>query len=545
MVLNDLACYKQVLGCLMKKPALLTEYHDIKREDFGHKLSKIIFTNLSNMYQNGMTSFEPMEVDLDVANNEVVYTYYQQNGGLDFVKDCYEVSRPENFDYYYNRLKKLSLLRVLKKNNYDISDFFRENFDTAREENEVIERFDEATVDSILCSIEAKFNEVKADFVNGGKHSGDAADGLKELVQDLKKSPEIGPELCGDLFSTACRGARKGKYYLRSSGSGNGKTRTAVFDACKIAFPIHWSFKRQSFVKDVDTSGNIREPYKTLFITTEMAKDEIQTIVLAYLSGVNEAHILVGDYDIGEEKRVMYAAEIVEKYRDYFYIEEISDPNLTNIEAMIKKYATIEEIDSVFYDYVFSSPSLVAQFSGSRLREDVTLMMLSNQLKQLAKDYNIFIFSSTQVNANAMTEEGFKDESCIRGSRAIVDKADMGSIMSRVDEKDFNSIRPKLKIAARDGALDEDVASGKNLPTHVIDIYKMRRGQYKNVRIWFRINLGTGEREDLFMTRMDNTPFAKDEIVQVFKTSTEELFNWRSECEFKSEEEVTNSEYSF
>lgn len=126
-------------------------------------------------------------------------------------------------------------------------------------------------------------------------------------------------------------------------------------------------------------------------------------------------------YDTGEEKRVMYAAEIVEKYKDSFYIEEISDPNLTNVEAVIKRYATIEEIDACYYDYVFSSPSLISQFSGSKIREDVALMMLSNQLKQLAKDYNIFVFSSTQVNANAMLEEGFKNESCIRGSRAIVD----------------------------------------------------------------------------------------------------------------------------
>lgn len=51
----------------------------------------------------------------------------------------------------------------------------------------------------------------------------------------------------------------------------------------------------------------------------------------------------------------------------------------------------------------------------------VVLMMLSNQLKQLAKDYNLFISSSTQVNANAMLEEGFKNEGCIRGSKAIAD----------------------------------------------------------------------------------------------------------------------------
>lgn len=56
-------------------------------------------------------------------------------------------------------------------------------------------------------------------------------------------------------------------------------------------------------------------------------------------------------------------------------------------------------------------------------------MMLSNQLKQLAKDYNIFIFSSTQTNAKTL-EQDFKDENCIRGSRAVAD-----SIKSRLKEK--------------------------------------------------------------------------------------------------------------
>ena len=45
------------------------------------------------------------------------------------------------------------------------------------------------------------------------------------------------------------------------------------------------------------------------------------------------------------------------------------------------------------------------------------LMLMANQLKQLAKDYNVFIFSATQVNAKGMEGDGeFKDESCIRGS---------------------------------------------------------------------------------------------------------------------------------
>ena len=370
MVLSEVNTYKQVLGCLMKNPLLLTEYQDIQIRDFDTKLTKLVFVTINNMFQNGAVKLEPMEVDINIESHESASVLYSREKGLDFVKDCYEVSKIENFDYYYSRLKKLSLLRTLKQNDYDISLYWQENFDTQREEEEAIRRFDEASIDEILMSIESKYNEIKADFINGGKHSGDASAGLTDLVKDLMKNPEIGPSLCGKYFSTACRGARLGKYYLRSAASGTGKTRLAVFDSCQIAFPIRYSHDKGCFVVELDNEGNTRQPRKTLIITTEMGKDEIQTIVLAYLSGVNESHILTGKYEPGEMNRVFYAAQLVEKYKEYYYIEEISDPNLTNVESTIKRYATIEGVQYVFYDYIFSSPSLIAQFSGAKLRED-------------------------------------------------------------------------------------------------------------------------------------------------------------------------------
>lgn len=354
----------------MKNPLLLTEYQDIQIRDFDTKLTKLVFVTINNMFQNGAVKLEPMEVDINIESHESASVLYSREKGLDFVKDCYEVSKIENFDYYYSRLKKLSLLRTLKQNDYDISLYWQENFDTQREEEEAIERFDNASIDEILMSVESKYNEIKADFINGGKHSGDASAGLTDLVKDLMKNPEIGPSLCGKYFSTACRGARLGKYYLRSAASGTGKTRLAVFDSCQIAFPIRYSHDKGCFVVELDNEGNTRQPRKTLIITTEMGKDEIQTIVLAYLSGVNESHILTGKYEPGEMNRVFYAAQLVEKYKEYYYIEEISDPNLTNVESTIKRYATIEGVQYVFYDYIFSSPSLIAQFSGAKLRED-------------------------------------------------------------------------------------------------------------------------------------------------------------------------------
>ena len=153
-------------------------------------------------------------------------------------------------------------------------------------------------------------------------------------------------------------------------------------------------------------------------------------------------------------------------------------------------------------------------------------MLLANQLKQLAKDYGIFIFSATQVNASAMMDDGeFKNETCIRGAKSLADKADVAYVMSKVNDKNWNSITPQLRVAARNGQLMGNFLEEK--PTHVIDIYKMRRGRYKNVRIWIKLDLGTGQREDLFITTADNQPI--DTVFDLFSTEIESVIEWRDD----------------
>ena len=102
MVLSEVNTYKQVLGCLMKNPLLLTEYQDIQIRDFDTKITKLVFVTINNMFQNGAVKLEPMEIDINIESHESASVFYVKEKGLDFVKDCYEVSKIENFDYYYN-----------------------------------------------------------------------------------------------------------------------------------------------------------------------------------------------------------------------------------------------------------------------------------------------------------------------------------------------------------------------------------------------------------------------------------------------------------
>lgn len=510
MELTEFATYRNVLGGLMKSPLLFTQYTDIKTEDFGgHKVSKIIFATINNMFQNGISTMTPIEVDMEIERYEAAATIYRAEKGLDYLNDCYEYSTLDNFDYYYKRLKKLSLIRTLKKNHYDVSYFFKEDCDTLQEENELIERFDKATMEDILQHIERNYNEIRSAYLTDAKVNAVAADGVRALIDNFKVHPEIGFDMEGSLFSYACRGARLGKFYLRSAQSGTGKTRLAVFDACKIAYPEHYDAESKCFVTEFTSDGELRQPQKTLFITTEMDKTEIQTIMISYLSGVNEKHILTAQYEEDEEERILYAERIMEKYQDYFYLEEISDPNLTNVEALIKRYVSIEEVKVIFFDYIFTSPSLLAQFSGAKIREDSALGLMANQLKQIAKDYNVFIMSSTQVNGEGMANEGFKDERCLRGAKSLADKCDFACIVSRVTDKDLQSVSPMLKQAGLAATANSTLME---IPTHVIDIYKNRRGGLRGVRVWTRLNLGTGERKDLCITRDNNTPYPIEEF---------------------------------
>ena len=534
MTLSDSMAYRQVIGCLMYKPLLFLEYPDIQSQDFDFRPAKVCLFAIKNLYEAGATALSPLEVDQEIERSgSAAAQAYKSENGLNFLKEAYEHAQLGNFEVYYNRLKKYSLLRKLKQHHYDISAYFIDDKDVKDPalEAELIEKLEKATLNEILNSVEKSYNDIRNEFTNGRSRQGNPAEGAMTLIEELRKSPSIGPSLEGKMFSSICRGARDGCFFLKSASTSAGKSRTSIFDACHLCYPKRWSHEKQAFIEEIQANGDPRPPRKVLFIVTEMDKEELQTIMLAYLSGIDEDHILTGNYELGELTRVKQAARIMEEYSGYFMIEEISEPNLENVQATIKKYATVDEVKYVFFDYIHSTASMIGQFSRNNIREDVILMMMANQLKQLAKDYKIFIFSATQVNAMGIADEEmeFKDEKTIRGAKAIADKADMGYVMTRISDKGWLQLKSDLQSAVRDGTITKECLEDANRPTHVLDIYKMRRGRYKMIRIWTNLHLGTGYRKDLFITNAINQPMT--EPLDLFSSFSEKVIEIKEEGE--------------
>ena len=226
---------------------------------------------------------------------------------------------------------------------------------------------------------------VNADFGEAQQ----AATGIEELIQRFKDTPEVGVPLYGPLINTVTRGARLKKFYLRSAGTGVGKTRSMIADACYIACAKIYD-ENFGWIK-----CGTQEP--VLFITTEQELEEIQTMMLAFLSNVNEEHILNGEYVEDEEKRVMEAAQILKKAP--LFVEELPDFSLKDIEDKIKKNIREHDVKYIFHDYIHTSLKILEEITkrsgGIKLREDNILFMLSTRLKDLCNQHGVFIMSAT------------------------------------------------------------------------------------------------------------------------------------------------------
>ena len=466
----------------MKKPSLLSEKdkYNLQPSDFESRFERYIFIAILNSYTNGAQSLSEIDIDNYLMEHKDQYLLFQQNNGISYLQDALDMSTPENFEYYYNRIKKFNCLKDLKKSGFDISEFYEENELNPRQ-FEINQRFETLKPKDIFDGLKRRIYKVEGEYVEGDASvTTDVSVGIDELLEKLKNSPDAGARFQGKYFNTVTRGARKGKYYIVSFPSGGGKTRLLLGEACYLAFPMIYSWETMEW----KITGNAE---KTLFIATEQAKEEIQTMVVAYLTGINEDVILYGHFTKEQQTIIDQAKEVIKKYKNNLMIVQIPMPSVEIVKSVIRQNCIVNDTKNVFFDYIFSNPALLNEFRDLRIREDVALLMLSTALKDLAVEQDVFMMSATQLNSSQDTnEKGIKNQNSIRGSKSIVDKADIAMIGGLVPDDQRDQIAPYV---AKYG-----------MPTQVYDVYKVRRGKWTNLKIWSNVDLGTCRRSDVFVT---------------------------------------------
>ena len=493
----DTTAIIQVIGGVFNNPSLLdlTDKYNIVDEDFSDDFHKVVFGAIYKIHELGAKEITVENISDFLSTRPKSQGIFNSQKGEEWLLKTADSTMTSAFDYYYNRLKKMTLLRAYDNFGVNVSDIYDPDniLDTKKKEAQE-EYLDNSTLEQIADIIDDRISRIRSEYVEDSfGEAYQAGEGINDLIDKFMDHPEVGVPLYGPLINTVTRGARLKKFYLRSAATGMGKTRSMIADACYIGC---------SRLYDEDfgwISSGRAQP--TLFITTEQELEEVQTMMLAFISGVNEEHILNGQYGEGEEERVREAATILAE--SPLYVEELPDFSLQDVEDKIKKNLRDHDISYIFHDYIHTSLKILEEITrrsgGVKLREDNILFMLSTRLKDLCNKYGVFIMSATQLSGDFKNEKT-PDQNLLRGAKAIADKIDMGAILLGVTDEDLVSLEPILS---------------KNVfepPTIKLSIYKNRRGRYKGVYLWCKADLGTCRVRPMFCTSYGYDMIAIDDV---------------------------------
>lgn len=481
----DTTAIMQVIGCIYKHPYLLEQedkyfFHE---EDFTERFHQTLFGSIYNLKMLGANKIDIDDILNYLSTRPTREAEFKVNKGEEYLAKLVDIADLSKFDYYYGRMKKMTLLRFYDNNGIDVRDLYDPDNILDLKKKQIQEDWlDNSSLEVIAQKIDDKIEMIKSTCVdNSFGKARHASEGIRGLIDRLKETPEVGVPLYGPLINTVTRGARLKKFYLRSAPTGCGKSRSMIADACNISCNEIYD-EQLGWIKN----GNA-EP--TLYITTEQELEEVQTMMLAFLSNVNEDKILNGKYENDEEERVIRAAEILE--RSPLYVEELPDFSLRDIESTIKRNVRDNQVKYVFHDYIHTSLKILEEITkrsgGVKLREDNILFMISIRLKDLCNELGIFIMSATQLNGD-WQEAKEANQNLLRGAKAIADKIDLGAIILPTKEEDIVSLEKILST----GVFQK--------PNLKLSIYKNRRGKFKSVILWCHADLGTCRIKPMFLT---------------------------------------------
>lgn len=480
--LVDKRAIAQCLGMIISEPAVLDDYK-FEKENFAEPFYMLIYSAAYNLYVSGVNILDPYSIDSFLKQFTEQYKIFVANNGLNYICDIVDLCEPKNFPYYYERLQKFSLLRYWEEQGLDTRQIYDSTVVNPSAQEEEVLKLDRMSLDDMIDIIDNSIvNEAKIKFSAQTGHDGQlAGKGMMALKESFKEIPDYGLPLQSPILSTISRGARSGKLFLRSGSSGSGKTRLGLADIVEMSVPYFYNTKKNEW----EYTG-FSEP--GLMITTELEIPEIQTIMVAHVSGVQEWHIRDGEYLPGEEDRVDRAIEYIEQ--SPLHIEYIPDFGIKDITNIIKKYKREYDVRYLFFDYIHMSNHLimeVAQMSkGMKLREDQILFLFVDALKNLCNQMDIWILSSTQLNGTYKDSQE-KDETMLRGAKALADRIDLGEISLPPSAAELKMIEP---IMRKKIAMPE--------PNLIRHIYKLRAGKFSKIKIFQHVDMGTARTEDLF-----------------------------------------------
>ena len=474
-----------VIGNLCNNPDLLrVPDKKITSDDFYKEIHKIIFDSINNLVYGSLEREEITAIDIDNFLSEYpeAYKVWETSEGFNFITQCKQFAKEDNYTLDYDRVKKFSLLRAAVDKGMSVTHFYDVTNNNVMEIDQQMKKLDELTLNDMLDYFTKEMISLRDSFgETNSANTYKAGANTEALIYKTNESPSYGYPFRNRFYNTLTRGMHLGKLMLRSADSGTGKTRLALNDLINVSMTHLWNKQTHSF-------EYIGEAYPSLYIGTEEESDEIDLIVLATVSGIPQDVIQDGNFNPEVMDRLLKANEIIQNGR--LYIHRDDDFSITDIEMVIERFIMDYQVQYVAFDYVQLTPKITRSaldMFGLQLREDLIISSFVDRLKDIAQTYKIFMITAVQHSRNS-ADKSQRNGNCLAGGRATQNKADMGVQIYRVDSEDLQKLEPILQT----GQYEQ--------PNYSHWWYKNRGGVYTDCIVWTKMDLGTMQEKELFIT---------------------------------------------
>ena len=499
----------QVIGCLTKAPyLLLDDRYPLNQDDFPERFHKIVFTAVENLIKKGAQEITPISIDHYIANYPKQYKTFTDNDGMDYIDRASALCETDNYDLYYTILKKFALLQQLDAQGFDVKRVYDSSLLNVDDSEKMQKKFDEMSLEDIINQYELPLAELRQTFsATGYTTCCQAGDSLDDLIAEWQRGEDFGVSCFAQKFNTIVSGRQPAKLFVRSAGTGVGKTKAAIGDACYASVGEIYD---PALKKWVYTQQNV----PTMFISTELPLKKIKSQMISFIACVSDDHIKRWAFVDDEEERVNRAIEILKKAPLYLY--HIPDFSIDDIEMAIKTEKLRHAISLVFFDYLWLSSKAegdVRKKAGSSsVRSDKLLLDFADRLYVLANQLSVHIDTSTQIYT-AAKDMNFADERAIADSKAIANKADVGYVVMQLNKRDKEALK---------NVIQKKFTRVPNICAH---IYKVREGKYNLIRLFSYFDHSTCRQYDLFVTDVDYN------LIDVENTAIEHIIEQTSVAE--------------
>ena len=487
-----------VLGCLLKNPSLLkSKDYKFDVNEFDTNTEKILYSCIYNMYKSGFTdtisSYQLLEY-LKNFNSQWYAMYTQYDNGS-YIDTLILNANLKNFEYHYNRFKKFILLRELELGGWDI----RRVYDETNVNTQLNMEFESKTIDELLSSLFNFNHELKKKWYSNldeDSEMTDSSDGLDELLLNFKSGQTFGVRIKNPVLNSISKGAREGKIFLLGAGSGLGKSRLSIANACHLSMPFVYNRSSQQW----EVNG-MNE--KVLVITTELLREEVQAMMLACVSNINENRLnyFYNELTEDEKNRLEKASMLLKQYP--IQICHLPNYNLDDLEIIIEEYVLKYNTKFIFFDYVHLTAKIIEQLKG--VGRDIALLQIMTALKNIANKYGCFIWVGSQLNRSSNQSESKDTQGVFANAYSLMDKVDLSLVVTKPTSDDIDKLFESLKHV--DGFR-------KYLRPNLIQTVIKNRGGQNAIRIWAYFNHGTLEEEVVAVTDLENNPISIDIINQ-------------------------------